>query len=149
MWDFILHTRKSYIWTVYSKKDETAFGVNWKHWKLWAITDGEAGWRNSNDWREDFSFNKKTGRLIYKNEEEKKSLLKARNKTKWFSQRQCLQCPGVPDQNQPAGLMFCRLWTKHTHLLLKEKRQTPSFIIIHITRPHKVWLPDEGECLLL
>lgn len=57
-----------------------------------------------------------------------------------------MQCPSVSDQNQPAGLMFCRLWTKHTHLLLKEKQQTPSFIIIHITRPHKVWLPDEeGE----
>lgn len=32
------------------------------------------------------------------------------------------------------------------------KRDTAdsSFIIIHIIRPHKVWLPDEeGECVLL
>lgn len=85
------------------------------------------------------------GAWMEKKYNRKKNVCTRRTKTKRFSQR---QCPSVSDQNQPAGLMFHRLWTKHTHLLLKETRQTLSFIIIHITHPHKVWLPDEeGVCM--
>lgn len=37
-----------------------------------------------------------------------------------------------------------------THPPVSKRETTPSFIIIHKTRPHKVWLPDEeGECMLL
>lgn len=37
-----------------------------------------------------------------------------------------------------------------THPPASKRETTPSFIIIHITRPHKVWLPDEeGACMLL
>lgn len=37
-----------------------------------------------------------------------------------------------------------------THPPVSKRETTPSFIITHKTRPHKVWLPDEeGECMLL
>lgn len=37
-----------------------------------------------------------------------------------------------------------------THPPASKRETTPSFIIIHITHPHKVWLPDEErECMLL
>ena len=61
------------------------------------------------------------------NVEKKKGIFVESEKQKViFSQRQCLQCPRVPDPNQPTGLLFCRLCTEPTHLLLKEIWQTPA-----------------------
>lgn len=70
---------------------------------------------------------------------------------KWFSQRQCLQHPDVPDPNQPQAAVV-QAADRTRPPASKPDMADSSFIIIHIIHPRRRWLPDEeGErvCVLL
>lgn len=99
----------------------------------------QTGHLEENNCREDFSFTRK---------KEKESLLKGKKQVIFTE-----AVPAVPQcaRSKSASRADVLQAVDKTHPPAS-KRDTAdsSFIIIHIIRPHKVWLPDEErECVLL